>query len=183
MCFYIVKISCKVSKMQTQIGYITPEEFEKYGKELTQSYRIHHIEKSADQEEIDRKNIGRLYLLKKQINKAILKSDWETGASYFIIEFPNLYLSSEFTPNLKAIIEDVFNENFFTDKPNQLFRVGNIVGLYQVAKPNTPNNSSSWPRNMTSYSGFRKLEMNSSYENLKQIKVGCFIITPKKLKF
>jgi len=176
--------------INTQIGAITPEEMSTLGTELRTSYRLKHMERSTTQKEVNSKRLGRLYLLKKQIQKAILHSPWETGVNKFVISFPNLYLSNEFAPNLKPIIEDVFNQYFFTDKPNQVFRVGNMIGLYGQSKPaNTEpkpdintgfednNKPELVPRKITWTA--KKLELNSSFENLKYVKVDCFILTPK----
>lgn len=193
MRFYIV-ISCLIPTysimIQTQIGAITLEELPTLRKELKISYRLKHMEKSTNQKEVNSKRLGRLYLLKEQIKKAILHSPWETGVNQFVISFPNLYLSDEFAPNLKPIIEDVFNQYFFTDKPNQVFRVGNIVGLYGQLKPvniapkpdineaSKPTNEPKLVYRQITWTA-KKLELNSSYENLKYVKVGCFILTPK----
>lgn len=141
------------------------QEFVNKLPDLKLDYKLRMMEKSTSEEEIEHKNIGRLFLLKKTINKAILHSSWENGDSRFIISFNNLYLSSEFSVDLRRVIMDVFHEKYEKDNKDQEFRVGRITGLYLEKTP-------------TFKLVPKKIERD--YEGFKIIVVECFLTNKKK---
>lgn len=146
-------------ELSTQIGSLTKDEFETHKSLLKTSYKLKMLEKSSSQEEIQNKRSGRIRLLKKDINKAILESPWESGSNRFKIVFDNAYLSSEFRPNLRFLIKEVFNTNYDTE--NKTIRVGSIFGLCI---------DSSFKLT------YKKLEYNSDYNRVIRIVAECFMI-------